>query len=137
AVVKCQRDVHRLGLKGELASAVTLVQALARALVGPPPEPGDPDRIDSGDPMTIVADGVVRASGMQLLFLATTLERLVLGTRPFWNQGGGKLHATAIAHPPRNILRNLPSVMDGELLEAPAGEPLRISTGPAFEYLCG
>src|SRR3546814_11434069 len=34
-----------------------------------------------------------------LLVLTTTLERLVLGSRPFWGGAGGALRFTAIAYP--------------------------------------
>src|SRR3546814_15039037 len=41
-----------------------------------------------------------------LLVLTTTLERLVLGSRPFWGGAGGALPFTAIAYPPDGLLRH-------------------------------
>ena len=104
----------------------------------------------------------------QLLFLVTTLHKLILGSRPFWNVGDADLKASAIAYPHPSILRylvpvlygkpdrNLPEpdfmsftgeeiglsttssvVIDGEMFEAPATGEIKISAGPAFEYLCG
>jgi hypothetical protein len=167
AVLLAQREVHGMGMKGNLANSVTLVSALARAMFSRASE-NDPDRMDRGYAMTITADGETKASFDQLLFLATTLDRLILGMRPFWNCDPDRLRATAIAYPHPSIVRyllpvmygapdrNLPApdfmsfsadtiglatqstlVIDGELFEAPAEGEIKISTGPNFEYLCG
>jgi len=97
----------------------------------------------------------------------TTLDKLVLGARPFWGHGDRPLRATSVAYPPPNLMRYLLPVMygsdesvtapgcvsfgaqvveagfagafliDGEFFEAPADEPLRIEAGIELEYLCG
>jgi hypothetical protein len=160
----CQDRVQATGLSGDWAAGIALAAGLARALLGRA-RPGD-ERLDRPYKMHIEADGEMRANGLQVVFLATTLDRLVLGTRPFWGGGGSGLRATAIAHPPpsltwaRAILyggeeRDLPVqclsfaareiaiavacafVMDGEIFDPPESEPLRIETGPEFTYLCG
>src|SRR3546814_20030505 len=57
-----------------------------------------------------------------LLTLATTLERLVLGSRPFWGGGGGHLRFTAVAYPPSGLLRHARRVLYGaEDRALPAG----------------
>src|SRR3546814_6271333 len=57
-----------------------------------------------------------------LLVLATTLERLVLGSRPFWGGGGGHLRFTAVAYPPQGLLRHARRVLyGGEDRALPAG----------------
>src|SRR3546814_16318417 len=57
-----------------------------------------------------------------LLVLTTTLERLVLGSRPFWGGAGGALRFTAIAYPPEGLLRNArPVLFGGEDRALPAG----------------
>ena len=168
AVVLCQRDIHGMGFKGDLAPAVTLATALAKSLFSRADADQDPDRIDRGYPMSITVDGEVKAAFDQLLFLVTTLHKLILGSRPFWNVGDADLKASAIAYPHPSILRylvpvlygkpdrNLPEpdfmsftgeeiglstassvVIDGEMFEAPATGEIKISAGPAFEYLCG
>ena len=160
----CQDKVQATGLKGDWAAGIALAAGLARALLGRA-GPGE-DRLDRPYRMHIEADGAMRANGLQVLFLATTLDRLILGTRPFWGGASGPLRATTIAHPPpsltwaRAILyggedRQLPAqclsfaardiavsvacafVMDGEIFDPPESEPLRIETGPEFTYLCG
>ena len=160
----CQDKVHATGLKGDWATGMTLAAGLARAVIGRA-GPGE-DRLDRPYKMHIEADGEVVANALQVFFLVTTLDRLILGTRPFWGGATGPLRATAIAHPPpsmrwaRGVLyggeeRKLPAeclsfaarsiaiavacpfVMDGEMFDAPDDEPLRIETGPEFTYLCG
>lgn len=114
AVVLCQHDVHGVGLKGDLATGATLLVSLARALFSRSDPAEDPNKIDRGHPMTIRADGEVKSAFEQLLFLVTTLEKLILGTRPFWRDGAaGTLKATAVAYPHPPILRYLWKVMYG------------------------
>lgn len=114
AVMLCQRDIHGLGLKGDMATGVTLAVTLLKSLLSRSEPEDDPDKIDRGYPMTIRVDGAVKTAFEQLLFLATTLEKLILGTRPFWNEGAtGALKATAIAYPHPSLVRYLWPVMFG------------------------
>jgi hypothetical protein len=112
------------------------------------------------------ADGHTVVDGDQLFFLATTLDRLVLGMRPFWGGKSAPVRATVIPYPVPGLMRWLwpamygpedrqmppgsvslsahaldvwsptPFVIDGEFFDAPRGVPLRIETGPDFTYLC-
>ena len=166
AVRFCHEKILASGLKGDWATAATLAAALAKAAFKAP-DPDDAERIDQPYRMEVVADGLTRAAGSQLLFLATTLDKLILASRPFWGRHQTALRATAIAYPPppiaRHVLsllygageRGLPAgcvsfsasaialttettcVLDGEFLEPPANAPLRIELGPEFEYLTG
>jgi diacylglycerol kinase (ATP) len=159
----CQDSVQATGLKGDWAAGLALAAGLARALFGRAVVGAD--RLDRPYKMHIEADGETLANSLQVVFFATTLDRLILGTRPFWGGGTGPLRATAIAHPPpslrwaRRVLyggeeRDLPEqclsfrarsiavavgcpfVMDGESFDGPDNAPLRIETGPEFTYLC-
>ena len=167
AVVLCQKDIHGWGLKGDFATGATLAVSLIKALFSR--DESNPDRIDQGYPMTITVDGELKSAFEQLMFLVTTLDKLILGTRPFWNQKDKDgLKATSVAYPHPSIFRYLLPVMygkpdrrlpepdfmsysgrqiglttrsnliiDGELFEPPADGEIEISTGPAFEFLCG
>ncbi len=169
AVVLCQQDIHGMGLKGDMATGVTLALALMKSLFSRSGPDEDPDLIDRPYPMTISVDGQIRTAFDQLMFLVTTLHRLILGTRPFWNEAASAtLKATTVAYPHPSIIRYLLPVMygsanrglpepdfqsfsgeeidlatdtsvviDGELFEPPSEGVIKISTGPAFEYLCG
>lgn len=166
AVMMCHRDAHRIGLAGDWATGVTLVEALFKSVFRGSDE-SDPDRIYQGTPMRIAADGAEFANGPQLLVLVTTLHRLILASRPFWNQTTEALRLTSVGFPPPRLLLNVPFIMyggnsrrlpdayrsrsatgleiavegpailDGEIIRPPEGDALRVSLGPAFEYLCG
>ena len=99
--------------------------------------------------------------------LATTLEKLILRTRPFWAGRQGAIRATLIPYPatslPRWLLpilygserRKSPPgavsfcaadlaigssnsfVLDGEFFDSPQNETLRVETGPVFTYVRG
>lgn len=98
--------VHRMGLSGDPAHLLILARflwALVRrddALVAPVP-------------VHIRVDRSGMASKDYLLLLVTTLERLILGLRPFWNRGSGRLQLTAVSARPRNLLRALPALIHG------------------------
>ncbi len=169
AVVLCQQDIHGMGLKGDMATGVTLAVSLLKSLFSRASPDQDPDLIDRPYPMTITVNGQVRSAFDQLMFLVTTLNKLILGTRPFWNEAAtGTLKATAVSYPHPSILRYLWPVMygaadrrlpepdfqsftgdeiglatatsvviDGEIFEPPAEGAIKLSAGPAFDYLCG
>ena len=114
AVVMCQQDIHGMGLKGDMATSATLALTLLKSLFGRWGPDDDRDRIDRAYPMTISVDGQVKTAFDQLMFLVTTLNKLILGTRPFWNEAAtGILKATAVAYPHPSILRYLLPVMYG------------------------
>lgn len=98
--------VHRMGLSGDPAHLLIMTRflwALARrqdALVGPLST-------------TIRADRSGAVSKDLLLLLITTLDRLILGLRPFWSQGCGPLRLTAVSAGPRRLLCALPALIYG------------------------
>ena len=51
--------------------------------------------------------------GEYLLVLVSGLERLLLGSRPYWGIEPAPLHYTAIRHRPARLLRSLPFVLSG------------------------
>lgn len=162
----CQDAVHKTGLKGDFATFATLAAAIGKSIFKKA-DPHDPDRIDRPYEMTIHGDRIVKASGSHLLFFATTLDRLILGTRPFWGGKKGPIRATILPYPVPNIPRWLlpimyggedrsfpegavsfsadsleinsatPYVIDGEFFDPPEGEALRVETGPVLTYLRG
>jgi len=94
ATLYCQRAFNRRGIRGGLANAATLAVAVGRTLLGLGGEP--------------------RHEGDQLAVLVTTLEKLILGARPFWGGGGRGMRVSVFGHPPpRFLLRWLPAVLYG------------------------
>ncbi len=161
----CQDAVHRTGLKGDWATFATLATATGRILFTRP-DPGDVGRIDRPHAMRVTADGTLRGDGEHLAFIATTLNKLVLGSKPFWGGGGAPIRSTLFAYPPPNLVRWLIPVLfggedrtpppgtrsfaagsidvvtassfviDGEFFDPPEQGPLHIETGPQFAYIC-
>jgi len=164
AVLKCQKDVHAMGLRGDLGPALTLLGSWISHLFG---RSGcDPDRIVQGCDLNLVADGETKADSQQLLLSITTLEHLIANCRPFWNQSENALKTTLIAYPVQKTLRMLipvlygdkrrkisepgydsfpakqlsfqttsDCILDGEIVTAPENQPLQVSLGPEFRFL--
>jgi hypothetical protein len=160
----CQDAIHRTGLKGDLATFATLASAVTRSLFSRP-DPDDPNRIDRAYPIAAGSDGETLVPSSQLFMLATTLDKLILGTRPFWAGKTAPIRATIIPYPVPSVMRWLlpmmyggedrrappgahsfcatalaigsttPFVIDGEFFDPPADAPLRVETGPEFIYV--
>ncbi len=101
-----REHVGSRGLRDELAAGVSLLRGLA-GIAGGEHAWSDhqtavqvPDRTDFG--------------GHQNLVLATTLERLLLGLKPWWGTGPGPVHLTALGHQPQRFLRVVPAILRGK-----------------------
>lgn len=101
AITLCRELIHPMKLESSAASAATLAYVLLRRAV----RRDEDDLVLRGDTMTVAFDGQPGQRNDQLLALVTTLDRLVLGSRPFWGNGGGALRYTGIAYPPQRLLR--------------------------------
>ena len=54
--------------------------------------------------------------------MASTLEKLTLNSRPFWNRGDGDFYLTSVDYPPPALFRSLPRFLrGGEHRDLPAG----------------
>ena len=100
----CQDAVHRAGLTGDWASFATLATAVSRALLTRA-NPSDETRIDRPYPIGVTVGNVVVAQAPQLLLLATTLDRLILGTRPFWGVKREPIRLSLLPYPVPSISR--------------------------------
>jgi hypothetical protein len=101
-----RRHVHPRGVRGEAGVALALAWLLL-SLVKRRPGPLAPL------PVSVALDGGPSDEAARLVVLVTTLDRLVLGLRPYWSADPGPLHYTALADRPRHLLRVLPSVLRG------------------------
>ncbi len=110
----CQERFNRRGVRGNwLAPALTLAAAAGKALLGGPAAPEDESRLDRPVPMSIEADGQLIGDGLHTAVLATTLEKLVFGARPFLPGGPDRLKVGVFGHPPPSLIRWLPVVLWG------------------------
>lgn len=113
----CRARVHAMGLRGELGAGL----ALAALVVGFMRGRGG---LVAPVPVTTATDGERPERRDHLVLLITTLERLVLGLRPFWGHGPGPLHYTAVMARPHRLLAALPHVLRGR-----AGGPATVDNG--------
>lgn len=165
ATLFCQRAFNARGVKGNTAVFATLARAVLRTMFTAP-NPDDEARFDRPFDITLTQDGKSLLHGPQLLVLATTLDKLILGARPYWGGKDGPIRISAFPYPVPSIIRWLLPIMygseqrsvpagsislsatmaeisspvsyviDGEFFDGPVGEPLRLETGPAFTYIC-
>jgi hypothetical protein len=101
----CRARVHTLGVRGEVGAGLALgalLFGLVRGRAGVTPVP-----------VTTALDGARPERRDHLVLMVTTLERLVLGLRPFWGDGAGPLHYTAVLGRPRRLPAALPRVLRG------------------------
>jgi diacylglycerol kinase (ATP) len=160
----CQVAFNDKGVGGNWATFATLVSIASKTLFTAP-NPNDPDRFDKPYPITLEVDGKEIVSGQQLMMLATTLDKLILGTRPFWGGASHAMRTTTFPYPVPSIPRWLLPIMygsenrktppgatstacsscrvtcptsfviDGEFYDAPTDEPLRLELGPKLDYI--
>ena len=108
AIELCCREVYARGLKGDLAIGVTLTGLLLGAGIR-----RRSHRVLRGHDIGVALDGDAEHRRSRLLVLATTLDRLILGSRPFWNHDGRPIRYTSIGYPPVRLLRSVPKVLYG------------------------
>jgi hypothetical protein len=107
--------VHKLGLSGDPAHALVVARFLA-ALAS------------RNHALTAPVNAVIRADGVEitrrpyLLILASTLERLILGLRPYWGRQNAPLRATAIGARPKRLGGALTSLVNGKPRHDPGPE---------------
>ena len=104
----CTGSIHTRGLTGSWASTSTILAILGRALWQGVEATGI-----GGDEIEASVDGGPWTNGRRALVLATTLDRLVLGTRPFWNNGSTPIHYTMFDHPPTGIVGHAMRILFG------------------------
>jgi hypothetical protein len=109
AVMMARQQVHPTGAKHDLALAMGLGLALFRLLTGW----AGSSPLSRAERMAVELDGRAAAPEDYLLFMATTLERLILGLMPFWGEGNGAVRYISIGFPPQRLWRALLPVIRG------------------------
>ena len=162
----CQQAFNDKGVKGQWATFATLASAVSKSLFTAP-DATDETRFDRPCDMTVAANGRCYAEGPQLLQMSTTLDKLILNTRPFWGGKTGPIRTSIFPYPVPSVLRwlvpamyggenrRMPEgalsfcserlditskamfVIDGEFFDPPTDEPLRLEAGPQFNFVCG
>jgi len=160
-IMLCRERVHAIKLKSTLAAAATLAYLLGRNLFRRDTE----DPMLHGDDMTVQFDDGPGTSVCQIVALVTTLDHLMLKSRPFWGREGGRLRYTGIAYPPRKVGRSAyrvlyggcdrrledgyesrnadrvafemdcPFTLDGEFFDPEPGTPVELSGGGRLRFV--
>lgn len=103
AIDACLTKVHPMKLHHDIGVAATLAGLLGGWLLGR--GRGEAGGIFYGDRLTVTLDNRPPETLEALVVLATTLDRLILGSRPFWGGDEGRMRFTTIAYPPQRLLR--------------------------------
>jgi diacylglycerol kinase (ATP) len=100
------REMHTRGLRGEIGTAVTLTRFVIgmargeRAIVAPVP-------------VTVAIDDEPPSFFDCAIMCVTTLQRLVLGLRPYWGEEAAPLHYASVRAGPRHWVKALPGLLRG------------------------
>ena len=115
--------IRNSGITGEVASSVVVARFLG-ALLGR-------DRSGLTAPVEAQIEGLPGCPGHRpyVAILASVLDRLLLGMRPYWGTGPAPLHVTAVQSPPARLYRSLLPLLRGR------GAGLRVEHGYASANL--
>lgn len=109
ATVNCWafREASRIpGMKTGLGTAVSIGRQLVGHLLRRGPI--------APTPIGVQFDGEARTDGEYLMLIVTTLDRMALGLRPFWDDRPAPLRFTAVAFAHRHFLRAVPALLRGK-----------------------
>lgn len=104
----CQARAHALGMSAGLASAWTLVNGVVEWAFR-----RQQSAMFRGSDIRINVDGEPLAPKRWLTALVSALDRLVLGSRPFWGSGDAPIRFTGIVAPAPRLLSSMPSLLYG------------------------
>ena len=100
--------LHSKGIKGEWSHAAAILGLLGGTLFKGFEALGlRPHTVGIG-----IDSGPVQDERL-LILIATTLERLVLRSRPFWGVGEKPIRHTRISHPPKRLIRKSARILYG------------------------
>lgn len=102
------RRIKKTGATGESLSALVILHLLTGLFSG------RKEGMWSPVPLTMRDDGGQDQRGKTLMLLASTLDRLLLGMRPYWGTGEGLIHTTRIADSPRRLGSALIKILSGK-----------------------
>ena len=108
AIEYCKAKVHPWRIGADLASGLTMMGLLGSWMLR-----GGESEVVTGQTIGVSLDNGPESEDSLLLALATTLDRLVLNSQPYWNQKGEPLRYTAVAYPPERLLRSARRVLYG------------------------
>jgi hypothetical protein len=112
AATALAQKTHSLGAFNGLAIGLSVAGAIAQTVFG-----GRDNPWRRGVPMRIALPGGTTLQGAKYLFLASTLERMPLGIKPFGTPRPG-LRTLTVDAPPHRLASAIPAVLGGGTLPA-------------------
>ncbi|MBI2994363.1 MAG: hypothetical protein HYY48_09360 [Gammaproteobacteria bacterium] len=109
--------VRKTGITGERGSALVMARSLAKVFWSGT----QANRMLLNAALSLESE-MCREQNYLLVF-ATTLQRLLLGMRPYWGREPAPIHATALAAAPLRLWRSVPCLISGR------GSGLRVEDG--------
>ncbi|MGH6933516.1 MAG: diacylglycerol/lipid kinase family protein, partial [Dongiaceae bacterium] len=103
-------EVHPLGVERHLAVAFSIALSVLRLMS----RYRRANSLWHGDRINLQIDDQTPREREYLLFLATTLEHLIMGLIPFWGNGDGQLRYTSIDYPVERLGRALWPLIRGQ-----------------------
>jgi hypothetical protein len=96
----CREHIYPLGLPNFISHVVAYTMLIGGSLT----RNHGPDSPFRADDISITLDGDQRLSGRYFMIIVTSLDRLILGMRPFGAHGEGRLNFLCVDHSPGVIL---------------------------------
>jgi diacylglycerol kinase family enzyme len=117
-VVWSREHIHSKGAERNLAVVLAIAGLAFHSLFG-----GTSSHpVLTGTSMRVRLDDAPFQEEEFLVLLATTLDRMLMGMMPFWDEDGatpetadGKIRVTTVAYPPRRLVRALLPILRGRL----------------------
>lgn len=109
AMLGRERVQRRLGMKRNAQAGLSVALYVYRALF----HRGADDPWIKGDPIGLEWDMNTEPARLRFLFVATTLDRLMLGLDPFWGEEEGDIRWTVLEHPPQRLAAALLPLLRG------------------------
>jgi len=104
-----EEKLHPMGIAKGLAVAIAIGSVLYRNLM-----PRANKAETSGEAGVVQVDGQQINGDRHFLVVASTIDRLTMGMRPFWDAGKGPLNWLDISAPPKRVFRGLMSLARGK-----------------------
>ena len=101
------KRVRPTGVTGERASAIVILRYLLRILLKRMPEELNLVQL------TAVNGRNRNKNENYTIAMVSTLDRLLMGTRPYWGEEAGSIHTTLLRESPRRLWRSLPLLLRG------------------------
>lgn len=152
-ILFCRRHIYPLNMPNAASHTAAMSLLLWRSLVA----------TGEAKPIALSRNNTALPGGKFFVFVATTLDRLILGLRPQPQSGDGELIYATVDHSPLAILRALPDVLrrrlrpgkgrtvgrttdlcltftgaytiDGEMYEASAERELVLGSGDTLRFI--